>query len=562
MGIIGYSPETIQNGYLGPAPFDEGKDRYKVPYSETNRSKSGPAYIPTILWKNKKSDCSENVDLLAEPKKITITLLKNLESDIKNHVEYRIQIFFQQLLLVYKTNVEFIFNNKADMQLGEASTGYAAAHSSTLTGLRCKNDRGEIVAFARGSFFYRTWNCTVYLPQEVNDVDSQLDKFSKFGKNELSFREVAHNILNKASLENLSPKEGLSKFLDKGTKYLMRWLQNLEDKTTKLIVKMYKDVFEQYQTRLSESDDILKELCFYYPPKNDQNLTIKKIFKQTQYKMHRRLLKEMESCEPIYRNSDINTYLDLTPFKNYLEERWVIEGQDVNGIKIQTGGTENYINLCLESPYIKQEVLGYLSIVEDAEELKSDIDAIKDKTKLRKPLENVIGAILWAVQERFNRSSPQNIKGIILGVLMGVCDVSRVQSLGRRSKKTIFISEVSSKERSPQSLQKALKKSPALLKNAKKYNATLKHADNCADDEAVQNAALEYLDKVKNTENLENDLQSLGKKKITPRIKELNVKIYKSLKEGEKPVNNPHKINLITAHILKNVDLNKGEKDT
>jgi predicted glycoside hydrolase/deacetylase ChbG (UPF0249 family) len=139
---------------------------------------------------------------------------------IREHVERRIIFFFHQLVLCYKTGLQF----KASGALDQGASASAitvkdqkikrnAAHSSTLPCLIAIDAEKHEFIFLRGSDFYRMQNATINMPRWVNEADIQIDG----AKNDTShLRGKALEILNEAAsiASTLSPQEGLKKFLE------------------------------------------------------------------------------------------------------------------------------------------------------------------------------------------------------------------------------------------------------------------------------------------------------------------------------------------------------------
>lgn len=252
------------------------------------------------------------------------SLYKQLKDDIKDHVERRIQLFFQQILLTWKSNKEFEIA-ETDLQIGsgaknknapraqteEARSCYAAAHSSTITNLKFKMGAGDgQLAYPSASQLRSTWNITVLLPSEVNYVDSLLDGTTK----SLKLRNTALKILNEIAIPNTlsNPKAALQEFLaamriqiqaskqhiessqetqlrnlwTKKAKEIpyAEWLTQPQGKieldkivkkidAKKLVIGWYDQVAETYEERLSEEEDFLKIISFGLTNDNASHLT-------------------------------------------------------------------------------------------------------------------------------------------------------------------------------------------------------------------------------------------------------------------------------------------------
>jgi hypothetical protein len=188
-------------------------------------------------------------------------ILPFLDESIYEHFEARMQIIYQQMLLVFGKKFKFVYHNKADAQVGKcpenvkhALGSYECAHSSTLPALRIENpdDPNTLIAFGQGSYFHKTWNATIFLPKEVNTIDSALDKFKKYHDNKTSFREVVLGLLNSVSKGKINPKQGLQKFLETAIKVLDNVSQEKKSVEDQRIIKQYKKAATDWKKDLAK----------------------------------------------------------------------------------------------------------------------------------------------------------------------------------------------------------------------------------------------------------------------------------------------------------------------
>jgi len=203
---IQHNPLDLSKQYLGPRALLDVK-RYVTDFS----SNSAPSYVPTKIYQDSLQNLHKNVETWNLRRPVNKDLWTDIAPDLRNHIDCRIQLFFQQLMLVYMTKLSFAFYNRADFQAGGegmkgAAGRYVAAHDSTLPTLRLaqKEIRGDSVSFAKDSYFYRTWNMTTYLPEIANQIDSSIDR---------SLREPACKILNQVAAGDMTPLAGLDDFV-------------------------------------------------------------------------------------------------------------------------------------------------------------------------------------------------------------------------------------------------------------------------------------------------------------------------------------------------------------
>ena len=223
---------VVEANLLGweASPPKAGRDAVEKPCH--NRTAS---YIPDALAKS---------DTFSQP-----TQLLSLAQDLQNHFEMRIQLFCQQLFLVYKTN--FLFSGgptKDVVGRGDVKLQTQAAHSGTLPSLLYNTTAGETaLVFAKKSQFYTSWNATVLLPILANQVDSKIDGTTR-GK--YTFRARCIEILNDASQGKKTPQEGLHAFLTRVVSVL-EGLEKTEYRALtckRIVVQNYLQVARSYQT--------------------------------------------------------------------------------------------------------------------------------------------------------------------------------------------------------------------------------------------------------------------------------------------------------------------------
>lgn len=157
---------------------------------------------------------------------------------IETHVERRVQLFFLQLIACYKT--PFVFSaTRAEDEIGGGCTVQMhnpelktrvihktqAAHSSTLPCLYAQS-REEAAApkfvYLKHSHLYNQHNATVELPIYVNQADTYIDETK-------GLRKEALEIINKAARGEVSPQEGIKKFMLAFTRVLSVSIDSLKE---------------------------------------------------------------------------------------------------------------------------------------------------------------------------------------------------------------------------------------------------------------------------------------------------------------------------------------------
>jgi hypothetical protein len=190
---------------------------------------------------------------------------------IEDHVERRIQLFFQQSILCY--NTPFIYDaNGAEDQIGQGQsikTGKTthktqAAHSSTFPCLYAclKKGNGEgdpktRFVFLKHSSAYRQHNATVELPIYVNQTDTALDGKTYEGK----LRTRSLTLLNRCAKGTLNPVKATRIFLSilkEETASLAKKYEETDPR--RQVAKIYETQAKEIQRDVQSSDEIFDRI--------------------------------------------------------------------------------------------------------------------------------------------------------------------------------------------------------------------------------------------------------------------------------------------------------------
>lgn len=258
--------------FLGTPSPDQSK-REVISYS-SNRA---PAYIPSIL-----------MDRMKRLPAVDLPLLQKLKEDIRNHVETRIQLIWTWFLLAHNSQLEFQHHSTL-RQVGKGKGAYAAAHSSTLPCLGVQEGFQTLV-FVGGSYFDDTQNATVFLPADVNKMDSRLDCHHNKLNTHAALRERTIEILNQVSQGAKSPDAAMQKFL-KVFAFLIQKAEQavavIHRRHQKYILKEYAHVVTSYQKKWK--DRMICKLCF-----RPKDLTVNAdFFDDVQQEMYKSLADSM-----------------------------------------------------------------------------------------------------------------------------------------------------------------------------------------------------------------------------------------------------------------------------
>jgi hypothetical protein len=291
-----------------------------------------PSYVPNKMLysrdSNKESILNEpTIQCLKDLRvKTSVSLIKELKDDIENHCDMRIQLFLQQLILVYDTKATYSCGD-TDKQIGCAGYGkkqrekmlrlskpdsdkelqekscFNAAHSSTITNLMRKNtSQVEPVSYVHDSWLNDMWNSTVLLPTVINiGIDCRLDGHNNEHKEgaDKRLRQRAIEILNvtAAAQDAYTPKTGLIEFLKGFNEVIQvakaefsnekKQLEKTKDKNQKnadkeailnnkiklIVLDNYNEVVNWYSQVLEDEEksvEVIKKLCMCTADKTDE----------------------------------------------------------------------------------------------------------------------------------------------------------------------------------------------------------------------------------------------------------------------------------------------------
>jgi hypothetical protein len=299
---------------LGPK-IPVGIPRRTYPYT----CNLAPSYIPAPYLE----DPQVKIDLL--------------QDDLKNHIEHRIQLFLSQLLLVYNTKLQFDSYFQAEIQIGKmddtSGPPYVGAHSSTLPTLRLKSETfsDSTVSFAKDTYFYYTWNTTIYLPEMANHIDSAIDKSG--------LRETATRLLNDTAAGQLTPEKGLQIFV----KHLIGALKNVKYEGEKETIRtLYLRAAEIYQENLEDGYPVLQKFCH-------KPLVTKlgpDFYREIQAEMHAQLVREDDE----ERTTPLPADFDFKTLETFFQQQNAGYSAARNG----------YIKICKEAAKVKTAASAYL----------------------------------------------------------------------------------------------------------------------------------------------------------------------------------------------------------
>ena len=230
-------------------------------------------------------------------------LIRDKREAIEEHLDRRIQLFFQQVILCY--NTPFVYEAEgAEDQIGIGSTvklgktlthKTQAAHSSTFPCLYAcpKDEHGKIdrkrrFVFLKYSHSYNQHNSTVELPVEVNQSDTELD--GKIGQSKL--RSTALKIINDAALGKVKPRKATKRFLQVFEKRLKKMIRELrEDDLRRDVLKIYLRHLQEVRREIEEGPEIFDQIMGVTLPSSEA------VLRDVVYKKRYELIQQAEFIE-------------------------------------------------------------------------------------------------------------------------------------------------------------------------------------------------------------------------------------------------------------------------
>lgn len=355
------------------------------------------------------------------------TVAEQIEQDIKNHIEVRLQLFLLQIMLLFESKIK-VDKFRTQAQAGDKNKvpnisplAPTEAHASTLPNLIAVTEEeynnsyltDEIDltprVFAKKTSYFEQANITHKLPSFVNDVDSDIDfRTVELDKFCLKFREQSVDLLNFVSTNStMTPKSAFQNFMVR----LHRKIEKISyDKQIhkQRVLNYYKQVVESY-LRQNDDPNFIKRLMF------DHDLDLPSIAKTLRQKIQYELLLlnkigEIEAASHLCKEG-VNCLLSLSTLNGRLDllhnkvsdlsktvEEYHVKGLTIPVIVqaaqtiINSDPTLAWVNLPLPSNFtnlVKTEIL---------------------KTTGKKRIENVgaIGLkILWSVTMNHHAGNPK-----------------------------------------------------------------------------------------------------------------------------------------------------------
>ena len=485
MSAIQHNPLALSTQYLGPRALTKEK-RTTGRFTEN----LAPSYVPSTIFLDSQKNTRNPVEKWVERRPVDNDLWIDITPDLRNHIDCRIQLIFQQFMLVYMTKLSFAFYNKADFQAGgEKMSGklgkYVAAHDSTLPTLRLsqKEPCEDSVSFARNTSFYWQWNMTTYLPTIANQIDSAIDS---------SLREPTCKILNQVAAGDITPLEGLDAFLTIFLRTVGTLRKFEKDLERSFVLDVYADTAQTYYE--FQKDALAQWLCFLKEPVGPS------FYMQAQSKMHETLEEQMLPLKP----KPIHIP-DLPPDLSWKSLNKSVQDTINKGVAHPSETGMKYTKASLLSDNVRAAAQTFLIALHplspaEREKMLRSITYAKEAAFFRKTVQDDIS-------ESFYVSAPHGMDAILLFILKEVASRLSAGEKEADIPKAIEFKEESKEEQKVNDIglapppivfqqQSALKQLEATLQElAKKHpkTATVKKSLKNVNVEAVCQIAKKYL---------------------------------------------------------------------
>jgi hypothetical protein len=235
-----------------------------------------------------------------------IQFIASYQEMIEDHIERRVAVLFQQLVISYETHLHFEIG-KTQHQAESAKTLYIkdhlgkknvlckrnAAHSSTLPCIiayeskawnkHVNNDdpKPDGFVYVQGGDVYRTANSTLDMPRAVNEADIEIDGEKGTGL----ARDFAIDLLNRSARGEIDPTSAIQEFLHTVTVITQDKIPKTKrGKGVKKSLQIFLEAFKDIQTRIETVPEALDQLLGVQVAEDHQNTAIQTKIYHLRYK--------------------------------------------------------------------------------------------------------------------------------------------------------------------------------------------------------------------------------------------------------------------------------------
>lgn len=149
------------------------------------------------------------------------------------------------------------------------------------------------VSFAKDTSFYYDWNATCYLPEIVNQMDSNIDESTREIGGNASLRKQSIEILNSVAQGVMNPQEGFKTYLSALVNVVQKRIELSRIENEKAILYSYVLVAENYQESLENGYPLLQKLCFK-PILSSVN---EQFFLEMQQELYKKMHSELQTLQ-------------------------------------------------------------------------------------------------------------------------------------------------------------------------------------------------------------------------------------------------------------------------
>jgi hypothetical protein len=344
-----------------------------------------------------KTPLRENEKNYFKDRKLVIKDKKNL---IKDHLDRRIELFFQEAILCY--NTPFYFEAAgAENQIGTGSKTFStqAAHSSTFPCLYAylKDENNQKIenskfVFLKHSHFYNAQNATVELPTEVNQTDTELD-----GKiNEKKLRDASLKIINDIAAARIDPIKATKRFILVLEARLKKILQESQENTPRyIVVKIYLDHLLEIKENLNNNPHVFDQIMGVTLP-TDEGILREVVYRKKynliqqaefiQSKIAKKIFESQKQMAGIrtksFKSVDYRLrYIILKSSKNETEKRFYERlfctslAQLTTSLKYKEDKLRNFTNIVTRIQVKNKDIINQLLV--DLQILRNDLEKLE-----------------------------------------------------------------------------------------------------------------------------------------------------------------------------------------
>ncbi len=293
---------NIDTTHIGPS-YNENFAKKKAREKYSHRMNETISTVDRINTANtiNTQTAAETVEIKDER-----LFIATYEDMIIDHIERRVAVLFQQVVISYKTFLHFEIG-KTQHQAESAKTlnlkdhsgktsvlcKRNAAHSSTLPCVIAYENQAwvshvnngaakpEGFVYVQGGDVYRNANSTLNMPRAVNEADIEIDGEQGRGL----ARDFAIDLLNDSAKGNIEPDIAIRNFLDSVIDITRKKIQKTKrGEGVKKALEIFETAFSDIKLRIESDSETLGQLLGVQVNEEHQNTPIQSKIYQLRYK--------------------------------------------------------------------------------------------------------------------------------------------------------------------------------------------------------------------------------------------------------------------------------------